>query len=325
MGVMGRLAAGQREELWRRQMLVIYALFVAAVYWLAVISSFTDAAPQDIRGEVAAAVLGIVGVVLCLVPPLRGCRYVAALACVSAAPVAALFFHHNLAAQVWSLIPLMFLGIFVRTWHGAAVARGYVLVVGLGASVGLLLAPAPSPRLWPLLFILSIGGAAEVFGLSHAILRDAADRDPLTGTWNRAGFDRRADALIAAGARKGHQLGVLLLDVDDFKLINDTDGHAAGDRVLVALTRRWQAQLPRTALIARLGGDEFVVLLPGRAEAEARRIAGILADASGVRVTVGVAVGRPAGATDFTALLAEADADLYRRKRERKTSPAPAD
>lgn len=325
MAVMGQLAAGQREELWRRQMLVIYALFVAGVYWLAVLSSFTDRAPEDTRGEVAAAVLGIVGFGLCLVPPLRGWRYVAALACVSAAPVAALFFHHNLAAQVWSLIPLMFLGIFVRTWHGAAAARGYVLVVGLGALVGLLVAPAPVPRLWLLLFVLSIGGAAEVFGLSHAILRDAAERDPLTGVWNRSGFDRRADALIASGARKGHQLAVLLLDVDDFKLINDSDGHAAGDRVLVDLTRRWQAQLPRTALIARLGGDEFAVLLPGRADADARRIAGILADACDVRVTVGIAVGRPAEATDLTVLLAAADADLYRRKRERKAPAAPAD
>ncbi|AQT78015.1 hypothetical protein B1R94_00345 [Mycolicibacterium litorale] len=322
MAVMGRSAAGQREELWRRQMLIVYALFVAGVYWLAVLSSLTDTTPEDTRGEVAAAVLGVAGFVLCLAPPLRGWRYVAALACVSAAPVTALFFHDNLAAQVWSLIPLMFLGVFVRTWHGPGVSRGYVLAVGLAASVGLVCAPAPSPRLWPLLFILSIGGAAEVFGLSHAVLRDAADRDPLTGVWNRAGFDRRADALITAGARKGHQLAVLLLDVDDFKLINDTDGHAAGDRVLVGLTRRWQAQLPRTALIGRLGGDEFVVLLPGHGDADARRIAGALADASAVRVTVGVAVGRPTGATDFTALLADADAELYRRKRERK---APAD
>ncbi|MGY4708367.1 diguanylate cyclase domain-containing protein [Mycolicibacterium sp. CBM1] len=319
---MGRLAAGEREEARRRQMLITYGLFFSGVYWLAVVSSIGDTVETDMRGEIAAAVLGGVGFLLCLRTPLRGWRYVSALACVSAAPVIVLFFHLNPTAQVWSLIPLMFLGIFVRTWHSAVVTRTYVVAIGIAATVGLLVAPAPVPPLWPLLFVLSIGGAAEVFGVSHAILRDAADRDPLTGVRNRTGFDLRVDELMSVAHRKRRPLAVLLLDVDDFKLINDSDGHAAGDQVLVALTTRWKAKLPRDAVIGRLGGDEFAVVLSLRDDGEAGRLAEILADVSPVRVTVGLAVGTPTEATDFTALLATADADLYRRKRERKAPSA---
>ncbi|TGD84758.1 GGDEF domain-containing protein [Mycolicibacterium sp. CH28] len=306
-------------------MLLFYCLFCAGVYCLGLIAWVRDREQTDFRGELVAAGLSAVGVLLCVTPPLRGWRYVSGLACVSAAPVAALFFHHNLAAQVWALIPLMFLAIFVRTWHRPMVTRIYVVVVGLAAAVGLLMAPQPAPPLWPLLFLLSIGGAAEVFGLSHAILRNTADRDPLTGVWNRAGFDRHADALIAQSYRKGQPLAVLLVDVDDFKLVNDRDGHAAGDDVLISLTKRWAEQLPDSAVMGRLGGDEFVVLLMGQDEAGARAMAQALSDTGPVPVTLGVSVGRPSGAADFTALLAAADADLYARKRERKSRSANAE
>ncbi len=319
---MDQPATASHRETLRRQMLISYALFVSALYAIGVLSSVSDSTPTDPRGEAVAASLSLAAFVLCLPNALRGWRYVAAVSLVSAAPVAALFFHVHLAAQVWSLIPLMFLGIFVRTWHNVAVARWYVVIVGTAAAIGLELAPAQVPRLWLLLFFLSIAAASEVFGLSHAILRDAADRDPLTGVWNRSGVSRQADALIAVGRRRGQQLAVMILDVDDFKMINDRDGHAAGDRVLVGLTRRWRAQLPRGAVLGRLGGDEFIVLLGGCDEDLARKIAPVLAQGYPVCVTVGMALGRPTDPDDFTALLAVADADLYRRKRQRKAPPA---
>lgn len=299
----------------RRRLLLTYCLFFVGVYCLGLVSWLRDTHQTDFRGELSAASLSVLGLLLCLRPPLMGWRYALAVVCLTSAPVAALFFHRNLAAQVWSLIPLMFLGIFVRTWHGKTTTRAYVVAVGAAATAGLLLAPEPAPLLWPVLFVASIAAAVVVFGLSHAALRDAADRDPLTGVWNRAGVLWQADALASRG--RGRAVAVLVLDVDDFKSINDNDGHEAGDRVLIDLTRRWHEQLPRDAVIGRLGGDEFVVLLGGYDESSAAEVATTLSEGT-VRVTVGLACGPFDGPDDLTALLAAADDDLYRRKRERK-------
>ncbi|WP_163747517.1 GGDEF domain-containing protein [Mycolicibacterium helvum] len=311
------VAGREPPLLLRRRILTSYCLFFAGVYCLGMIAWFRDTDNIDFRGEVVAAGLSAVGVLLCVRRPLRGWRYVSALVCVSAAPVAALFFHHVLAAQVWSLIPLMFLGIFVRTWHGQLVTWSYVAAVGLAATAGLLLAPQPAPLLWPVLFVLSIGSAIWIFGLSHAALRDAADRDPLTGVWNRAGLLWQANSLLSRVGGRDRPLAVLVLDVDDFKAINDNKGHAAGDRVLVDLTSQWRRHMPRGAVIGRLGGDEFVVLLSGYDMQSAHEVASTLANGT-VRVTVGVACGKLDGPDDLPPLLAAADDDLYRRKRKRK-------
>lgn len=94
-----------------------------------------------------------------------------------------------------------------------------------------------------------------------------AERDPLTDVLNRRAFEREARRLLA-GLPPERRLGALLvLDLDHFKSVNDTFGHAIGDDTLIALTTILDALLPRNALIARLGGDEFVVLLPDAAPA----------------------------------------------------------
>lgn len=321
---MAQVAGRERPLVLRRRILITYCLFFAGVYCLGLITWFRDTHQTDFRGELFAASLAVIGVLLCLRSPLTRWRYVAALTCVSAAPVVALFFHHHLEAQVWSLIPLMFLGIFVQTWHPPAVTRAYVVIIGVAAAVGLLCAPEPAPLLWPVLFILSIGGAVMVFGISQSALRDAADRDPLTGVWNRAGVVWQAQALASRTRTRGQPMAVIILDLDDFKIINDNDGHEAGDTVLVDLARRWRAQIPRDAIIGRLGGDEFVVLLSGYDIESASEVATTLSSGP-VRVTAGIACGTFEGSDDLTPLLAAADEDLYRRKRERKTPTASAD
>lgn len=305
----------------RRRILMTYCGFFVGVYCLGVISWIRDTHQTDFRGELAAESLSILGLLLCLRRPLMGWRYVLVVVCLTAAPVAALFFHYNLAAQVWSLIPLMFLGIFVRTWHGKVMTGAYIAIVGVASTAGLLLAPEPAPALWPVLFVLSIAGAVGVFGLSQAALREAADRDPLTGVWNRAGVIWQAEALASRSRGRRRPMAAIVLDLDDFKVINDNDGHEAGDKVLVDLAGRWQAQIPRDAIIGRLGGDEFVVLLSGYDLDSAREVAATLS-AGPVHVTAGIAAGPFDGAEDLTPLLAAADEDLYRNKRERKT-PTP--
>lgn len=89
-----------------------------------------------------------------------------------------------------------------------------------------------------------------------------AERDPLTALYNRRALEKRAPRLLAdvSAERPG---ALLLIDIDNFKLVNDQYGHIAGDRLLIALSEMIRSVLPRNALTARLGGDEFVILLNG--------------------------------------------------------------
>jgi diguanylate cyclase (GGDEF)-like protein len=89
-----------------------------------------------------------------------------------------------------------------------------------------------------------------------------AERDPLTALYNRRALEKRAPRLLAdvSAERPG---ALLLIDIDNFKLVNDQYGHIAGDRLLIALSEMIRSLLPRNALTARLGGDEFVILLNG--------------------------------------------------------------
>ncbi|QHD06811.1 GGDEF domain-containing protein [Pseudomonas sp. R76] len=109
-----------------------------------------------------------------------------------------------------------------------------------------------------MLIALSMTGS-ERYRREQQIARLAA-RDPLTALYNRRALDLRAPQLLAqvSPAQPG---ALLLIDIDNFKLVNDLYGHSAGDRLLIALSEMIRAVVPRGALAARLGGDEFVILL----------------------------------------------------------------
>ncbi len=87
--------------------------------------------------------------------------------------------------------------------------------------------------------------------------------DVLTGLRSRRGFFEAAEFEIARASRYGHELTVALIDIDNFKHVNDTQGHPVGDALLVTVSRFMTSTLRKVDLIARLGGDEFVVMLPG--------------------------------------------------------------
>jgi diguanylate cyclase (GGDEF)-like protein/PAS domain S-box-containing protein len=169
---------------------------------------------------------------------------------------------------------------------------------------------------------------------TEARLAYQALHDPLTGLPNRALlFDRLAQAVRAA-LRDGPGVAVLYLDLDDFKTINDTRGHAAGDRVLVEVADRLSRVLRPADTVARLGGDEFAIVAAGLPEEAARELAGRVADAvtepvplagNGGSVRVAASVGMAHSADvplDVDALLSAADAAMYRRK-QRAGEPRP--
>ena len=153
----------------------------------------------------------------------------------------------------------------------------------------------------------------------------AAHHDALTGVANRAQFERALEHAVTQAAEQ--PFCALFIDLDRFKQINDTGGHAAGDALLCALARELSARLRKSDLLARLGGDEFGVLLPQCPPEQARRIAEKLRSAvenhalawEGATLQVGASIGLVAvsGAHASAAdVLRAADAACYAAKRE---------
>ena len=153
-----------------------------------------------------------------------------------------------------------------------------------------------------------------------------AMHDPLTGLANRELLEDRLRSAITVAHRQLRTVSVLLLDLDGFKTVNDTFGHAAGDDVLVEVARRLQATLRGSDSASRLGGDEFVVVLPATplegAVETARAICAAISEPMAigseehrVGVSVGIAV-YPTHGTDADSVLAAADVAMYEAKRD---------
>jgi two-component system, cell cycle response regulator len=165
--------------------------------------------------------------------------------------------------------------------------------------------------------------------IENTFLHEEASRlsitDALTGVWNRRHFDLRLEEELERSSRFLEPFGLLLLDVDGFKPINDVFGHPAGDFVLVELSRRLQDVTRSVDVVARFGGEEFALILP-RTETEGARLVGEKIrtavarqpfDAVGQSIPVTVSVGvatYPDGGVDARTLLAAADEALYEAK-----------
>jgi diguanylate cyclase (GGDEF)-like protein len=158
-------------------------------------------------------------------------------------------------------------------------------------------------------------------------LRLAADVDQVTGVNNHRYLQERLRQEVARSARTRSQLSVLMIDLDDFKIINDKHGHADGDRVLRNIAACLKSAVRANDVVARYGGDEFVVLMPDTDEAQAKHVArrvvsdvgGLRHDLSdGARVKVRASAGMAVYPTDgrtVDALLRNADAAMYAVKR----------
>lgn len=157
-------------------------------------------------------------------------------------------------------------------------------------------------------------------------LRRMATTDPLTGLWNRRRFMELSEGELSRMRRYGRPVSVLMLDIDHFKAINDTHGHAAGDEALCLLADLCRSALRETDHLGRLGGEEFAVLLPETALDEAadvaerlrRRLAASAFPLScGVTLRMTASIGVASCAADDTAIdraLGRADHALYRAK-----------
>jgi diguanylate cyclase (GGDEF)-like protein len=260
------------------------------------------------------------------------------------------------AGTGWAALVLI---AFPSADHGAT--RALILVIMLGVSSVSLLSTAPSrrrfaafnaPMFGTLAFVYigsddhatrMLGMAIPVYCVVMAVLhariheivttnmrlkhelRDAAMNDPLTGLLNRRAFSSALDGAVAQARRSGELIGVLYLDVNHFKAINDEFGHDAGDRALVELAERLRRSLRTGDSAGRLGGDEFAVVARGLdadrdiGEIAQRIIASleepfdIGADGSTVSASIGGSV--ISDESDAASLLHEADTAQYQAKR----------
>jgi diguanylate cyclase (GGDEF)-like protein len=177
--------------------------------------------------------------------------------------------------------------------------------------------------------IFTMGAVMMVHDKMMSKAQDDANRDFLTGAWSRRAFFEFAERELLRVQRNGRPMSLMLFDVDHFKRINDTWGHAVGDRVLLEIVQRANREVRSMDYLARLGGEEFAVLLPEVGESGARVAADRLRAAletvspgesdapsaqAGLAYTVSIGVATRQEPESIADLLHRADIALYEAK-----------
>ena len=231
-------------------------------------------------------------------------------------------------ARLYATLPVIMvagLGIFPLT-----VAEGliYALPVVVGATVGPMLANGfdwvgQLPTLWTLLMVLGVFLLESMIQLHYMInLLRRASQDILTEAFTRQSGNEIIEAQFRQSCRQNSPFAVAFIDLDDFKGVNDSHGHEAGDLVLKNAIANLGRLLRRSDVIIRWGGEEFVVLL-GTATYEGQRITmqrvvaewlGVRPDGRPVTASIGIAERITDGAHDWPELIELADARMYRAK-----------
>jgi diguanylate cyclase (GGDEF)-like protein len=227
-------------------------------------------------------------------------------------------------------------------------AISIVVSIAITAFVHLaLLGIAMPPAAWALSIVcplvlgptMSIGSFTLLIQLdqAHEQMRLISHTDHLTGAYNRRHFMERLLDEVEKSVRSGAPFSVALIDVDNFKAVNDVHGHLAGDEVLRALVKACMSQVRANDTFARFGGEEFAVLLPGTDVSQAMQwlerlrehVAQLRVELPEATLSITVSIGlasprlaQPVAAAHINAALRLADEALYRAKREGKNRVA---
>jgi diguanylate cyclase (GGDEF)-like protein len=233
--------------------------------------------------------------------------------------------------SVFYLIPIFLSAWFLNEWTavvisllcGALAAYDREVLSGEVARNIWIAAWAVTSRLMVFLFTVWVLGRLR---RSLESIREMAITDSLTGAYNARAFFELLQKEIERSQRYGHPLSLMYLDIDDFKMINDSLGHQTGNSILAAVAAALRSSVRRMDIVARLGGDEFSVLLPETDNEAARRTVARLQQASirdtaryGHQVTISVGV-VTYYRMDVTAddIIRKADDLMYRVKRSGK-------
>lgn len=197
-------------------------------------------------------------------------------------------------------------GVAVTYLAGAGIADGIVL--GLNDD-------GAAPAEW-LLIMATCTAVALVVWRIRSQLWSVAMTDTLTGLPNRQGLDYLLEREIGQSRRRGRALSLAMVDLDQFKALNDTLGHAAGDAVLAGVARQWREVLRAQDFLARYGGDEFVIVLPDTESEAAVEMLARLQRNESRPLSTGVATLTPSDTP--TTLMDRADSVMYRAKQSRR-------
>jgi diguanylate cyclase (GGDEF)-like protein len=189
------------------------------------------------------------------------------------------------------------------------------------------------------ILMLLLGGVAAILGILiaifviHHVTKQAAQlehkalHDELTGLANRLLFQDRLKSSILRGQRQGMSFSTILIDLDDFKEVNDSQGHNVGDLLLQEVARRLKSSVRKVDTVARLGGDEFVVILESLDYEQviqfAEKLVGAISEPfllAGHEINVGISMGiasYPEHGQDCTTLVNRADVAMYEAKRKK--------
>lgn len=227
--------------------------------------------------------------------------------------------------------------LYALVFGGTALRLAYFLLFPVSPTLSITDGSDWVNRMTPVLAILLPAAGSSAFMLmcyhhQYHIAHQRAMTDPLTGVGNRALLTLLSHPDGLGPARRFHV--ALLIDLDDFKVINDTQGHAMGDTVLIEAARRMRSLATPSDVVLRLGGDEFLMLLgdehaPETIQSLAHALQTALAQPYGaltkLSASIGVAVADdPAHPPPLETLIAQADHAMYRAKRQSAARPAAA-
>jgi diguanylate cyclase (GGDEF)-like protein len=238
----------------------------------------------------------------------------------------------SITSQIFLTLPVLFAAMQMRrdtaisVLVAAIIADAIILFPQVPATVALVDLGYVAATLAAICGVVSVTSERR-FRLTEQLRRQAAI-DPLTGLATRTVLDQAAETAMAA--TDGDGAGLILIDVDSFKTVNDTHGHPVGDQVLIAVARRVERSCRPDDVVGRLGGDELAVLLPSCTPAVMVEVAERILEAVGrhplrvenrLDVSVSVSVGAahsPSHATTLRGLYAAADEAMYDAKRSGK-------
>jgi diguanylate cyclase (GGDEF)-like protein len=229
------------------------------------------------------------------------------------------------ATLSWLAIPVVTLsarfslrGVLV----GVAIAIGLVFAVGFGTDAAGVIDEPPLVGA-PVALILAIGVFSTALMRSDVEHRSRAVVDQLTGMLNRQALANRVAELEQQSLVTGQQIGLIIGDLDHFKEVNDSQGHAVGDAVLTEVAYAMRKQLRAFDLAYRIGGEEFLVLVPGSDLQEATRLAELLrrtvaasrfGNGADITISFGVSTSIAGERFDYEQVFAAADEALYGAK-----------